>query len=192
MSRPLEAPSLQTLCDDLTAELTRDPRGRKVAALLAEYAAHCDCWAEHAHFDRAEYTRNLIHKNEHYELLLLCWEAGQASPIHNHMEQHCWMAVVEGVVEEVQFRRVADGAPLQEGRTTALERGGVAYIHDDIALHLVRSGAGARGASLHLYARPYATCLVYDRETGAEERKALVYHSLDGRRLESPVDAGSV
>jgi cysteine dioxygenase len=191
MSHLPEASSIEALCRDLTAEFERSSKGPRVAAMLAEYAANCDCWSAYKHYCEGEYTRHLIHKNEHYELLLLCWDAGQESPIHNHMDQNCWMAVVDGVVEEVQFSLASQG-PMVEGKSTSLERGGVAYIHDDIALHLVRAGGGARGASLHLYAKPYPTCLVYDRATGDECRKTLVYHAVHGQVLPEPVPSDQV
>lgn len=184
-----EALPLETLCRALTAEFERDPRGPRVAALLGEYARTCACWSSYTHYCPGEYTRHLIEKNEHYELLLLSWDADQESPVHNHMEQNCWMAVVEGIVEEVQYSLQCGGGPLLEGKTTAVERGGVAYIHDDIALHLVRAGGGARGASLHLYARPYATCQVYDPATGEESTKDLVYHAVRGEVHDPPLPA---
>jgi cysteine dioxygenase len=185
-SQPTEACTIETLCRDLTAEFERDAKGPKVAALLAAYAARHDCWLPYENFCAGEYTRHLIHKDEHYEMILLCWDAHQQSPIHNHMDENCWMAVVDGIVEEVQYTPTPEG-PLLEGKTTSLERGGVAYIHDDIALHLVRSGGGKRGASLHIYAKPYATCLVYDPATGAKSSKDLVYHAVRGEVLETPV-----
>ena len=42
------------------------------------------------------YTRNLIDKTPQYELLAICWEVGQASSVHNHRDQNCWMAVPIG------------------------------------------------------------------------------------------------
>ena len=182
-----EAPSLETLCRELNAEFERDPKGPRVATLLGDYAKSCECWANYAHYCPGEYTRHLIEKNEHYELLLLSWDADQESPIHNHMDQNCWMVVVEGIVEEVQFSCQGPGQPLLRGKATALERGGVAYIHDDIALHLVRSGGGQRGASLHLYAKPYATCQIYDPATGEESTKDLVYHAVRGVVQDPPM-----
>lgn len=31
-----------------------------------------------------KYARNLVEMNKHFELIVLCWESGQESPIHNH------------------------------------------------------------------------------------------------------------
>src|SRR5882672_2037731 len=47
-------------------------------------------------WDRQHYTRNLIDKTPLYELVAICWEVGQASSVHNHRDQNCWMAVPIG------------------------------------------------------------------------------------------------
>src|SRR5688572_30516840 len=94
---------LLELCQDVSREFQLDPKGPRVASLLARYAAaHAD-WRDWTMFDADCYTRNLVHREEHYELLLLCWGAGQKSPIHNHQGQRCWMAVLEGEISETLF-----------------------------------------------------------------------------------------
>ena len=63
-------------------------------------------------WDRQHYTRNLIDQTPLYELMAICWEVGQASSVHNHRDQNCWMAVPVGrlLVENYQrFRRISSG-----------------------------------------------------------------------------------
>src|SRR5271163_4098685 len=57
-------------------------------------------------WDRQHYTRNLIDKTPLYELVAICWEIGQASSIHNHREQNCWMAVPIGRLQVQNFHLV--------------------------------------------------------------------------------------
>ena len=92
------------LCSELLEEFGRDPRGTRVAGILGEHAPRVRAWRDWAVFDAAGYTRNLVHRCEAFELLLLAWDVGQESPIHDHAGQQCWMAVVDGSVEEVHFR----------------------------------------------------------------------------------------
>jgi cysteine dioxygenase len=174
---------IQTLVRALTEEFARDPRGKRAAKLLADYARTEDDWRRYAHFHRDAYTRNLVARTEAFEMLVLCWSRGQTSPIHDHAGQHCWMAVLDGIVEEVQYDRPSRPdarAPLAAHAPRAYERGAVAYIHDDIALHLVRCGPAGQGTSLHLYARPIDTCRVFDPATGAVLERTLLYHSVEG------------
>src|SRR5437867_6209069 len=53
-------------------------------------------------WDRQHYTRNLIDKTALYELIAICWEVGQASSVHNHRDQNCWMARSEEHTSELQ------------------------------------------------------------------------------------------
>lgn len=163
----------------LDAEFERDARAPRAAAILGEYVRQHADWRAYAHFAPKCYTRNLVGKTERYELLVLCWDALQSSPIHDHAGQNCWMAVLDGRIEEVQYAWPDAGhvGPLREQCARTYEAGKVAYIHDDIALHLVRPADGRRGISLHLYARPIATCNAYDEATGRMLPRVLTYHS---------------
>jgi len=163
----------------LTAEFERDPHGPRVAAILGDYARRHGDWRNFAHFADGRYTRNLVGRTETYELLVLCWDAGVASPIHDHAGQKCWMAVLEGRIEELQYEWPGARAtgPLRATGARGYEAGKVAYIDDDIALHLVRPADGRAGISLHLYSRPIETCLAYDESTGSVLPRQLTYHS---------------
>lgn len=188
-----DATTLNTLCRELSREFERDERGPGVAKLLAAYASSGSDWQAHSYLRPGGYTRNLVFKDGMYELLLLCWDAGEASPVHNHMDQNCWMAVLDGRMEEVQYA-CPEGppcGPLEPRRSLTFDAGQVAYISDEIGIHLVRPVDGS-GVSLHLYSRPYDVCKVYDLETGEESLKTLTYDSIDGERCEAPVHSSSV
>ena len=168
---------------ELVSEFERDAKGKKVATILSEYARANDDWRRFAMFQPTGYTRNLIARNEWFELLLLCWTAGQESPIHNHAGQNCWMAVLEGEIEEIQFEFPAGGAAcrLTETGRRRFVPGKCAFIHDEIALHRVRPAGGERGVSLHLYSRPIETCMLYDETTGQVAKRVMAYHSVRGK-----------
>lgn len=154
--------------------------GSAVAALLRDYAASEESWRPYALFRDDTYSRNLIWRCGDFELLLLCWNEGHVSPIHDHAGQQCWMAVLEGELEEVHFSQGEKDGPLEPGRVKAFPAGGVAYIHDDIALHLIRPKAGTRGVSLHLYSRPIDACRTFCGETGAPSEVCVGYHTVRG------------
>ena len=179
---------LDQLVSDLeTAFASPSPDGGRIATLLREYAAVHEDWREFAFFSDERYTRNLVHRTESFELLILCWGAGQVSPIHNHEAQDCWMGVLEGSIEEVRYPcpdEVQAGPPPVRG-SQAFSRGEVAFIRDDIGLHVVRGAHPDQpGVSLHLYAAPYDECSCYCPETGKITRKRLTNHSVRGRLLE--------
>jgi cysteine dioxygenase len=174
-------PAMDGLVEQLDRELARDPRGGQVAALLEGYAGVAADWRPYALFDPRTYARNLVRASEVYELLVICWQAGQASPIHDHQGQRCWMAVLEGTIEETLYREPAGRGPLIRGPVRCYGRGSVAFITDDMGLHEIRP-VGGPAVSLHLYSRPIRECRIFDRDSGEVTERALVYHSVAGVR----------
>jgi len=174
--------SLDQLVQALERHLRVHPEGPACAGLLAAYVQGAQDWQACSYFGAGSYSRNLIQRTRRFELLLLCWGEGASSPIHNHEGQRCWMAVLDGPMEEVHFRR-QDGAasgPLEPGPVRRFETGQVTYIEDEIALHLVRAMPGRRSISLHVYARPFDACNVYCEQTGELSSQALDYDSIRG------------
>lgn len=175
---------IQHFVEQLNAEFARDMRGPNVLALLEDYVANHDDWRRFAMFreDGTRYSRNLVERNDAYELLVLCWGPGQTSPIHNHEGQNCWMAILEGAIEEVYYRFPdGSGSPLaQVGEPTTYRAGQAGYISDEIALHLIRPSGDARAVSLHLYSRPFDKCNLYCPDTSEVTLCRLGYHSRHG------------
>jgi cysteine dioxygenase len=80
------------------AELRKFPEAafeqtEQLRRFLQETPLNPDSLAPYLIWDRQHYTRNLIDKTPLYELMAICWEVGQASSVHNHRDQNCWMAV---------------------------------------------------------------------------------------------------
>jgi cysteine dioxygenase len=137
-------------------------------------------------FKDAHYTRNLVARTDTFELLVLCWKAGQVSPIHNHHSQDCWMFIVDGILEETLFH--ADPVPLEEDRVrltltkkTSQGYGHFFYINDTLGLHQVGNGGSPEAISLHLYSLPFDSCNIYCEKTGKIQVKNLSYHSIRGK-----------
>jgi cysteine dioxygenase len=55
-------------------------------------------------FKAGTYARHRIFRNDHAELLILCWRSGQKTPIHDHNGSIGAVRVFEGVLWETMFR----------------------------------------------------------------------------------------
>ena len=62
-----------------------------------------------AAFGAQTYRRNLLHEGPGYHALVLCWRAGQRSPIHDHCGSSCAVQVLDGVATETAFALTAQG-----------------------------------------------------------------------------------
>jgi cysteine dioxygenase len=122
-------------------------------------------------WDRRHYTRNLIDKTPLYELMAVCWEVGQISNIHDHKQQNCWMAVPVGRLMVQNYRVLAQdlaAGTCDLAPTDLIEMNGANPCAVDPAhpVHRVYNPAefGQRAVSLHVYSRPYDSCVVYSDE----------------------------
>jgi len=77
-----------------------------IRRLLQNSPVDPDSLAPYLTWDRQHYTRNLIDRTPLYELMAICWEVGQASSVHNHRDQNCWMAVPLGRLQVENFHLV--------------------------------------------------------------------------------------
>src|SRR5215475_6242814 len=124
-------------------------------------------------WDRQHYTRNLIDKTPLYELIAICWEVGQTSSVHNHRDQNCWMAVPIGrlLVENfrVVFQSIDEGrCELETADTVEMRPGHPCAVDPLEPVHRVVNPKefNERAVSLHVYSRPFDTCVVYSPEQG--------------------------
>lgn len=60
-------------------------------------------------FGDKTYRRNLLHEGPAYHALVLCWRAGQRSPIHDHHGSSCAVRVLEGIATETAFAATPHG-----------------------------------------------------------------------------------
>ncbi|QDU67731.1 cysteine dioxygenase [Engelhardtia mirabilis] len=176
----MSSSSIDQLASTIGRELERPGGQAAIAGIIAEYARQADDWRAHAHFAEVGYTRHLLARTERFELLLLCWNAGLASDLHDHSGQSCWMTLLDGQIAEDRFRRDAAGS-VQKVGTLDLDLAVPAFIDDGLGLHVIRNSPHHRSASLHVYARPVESCGIYCRDTGQVlEERSLRYDTVRG------------
>lgn len=136
------------------------------------------------------YTRNLVYKDDRFEMLAICWEAGQQSTVHNHAEQKCWMTVPVGRLKGQNFGVVeADEArnycKLYETDSFELADCLSAKVELEEPIHQILNLAeyGERAVSVHIYSKPFEKCLSYCRETDTVKEVELCYTSIGGKLL---------
>ncbi|CAJ1364893.1 unnamed protein product [Effrenium voratum] len=125
-------------------------------------------WQQHAVFRRGRYTRNIVgYSPNQFIALLLCWERGQQSPIHDHSGAHCFIKMLSGQLQEQKFLWAADGnagAEVDEPGVmdAAKPEKSVSFMHDSLGLHRISNPSTEEVAvSLHIYSPPFRECLVF-------------------------------
>lgn len=137
-----------------------------------------------AYFSNEDYTRNCIAKNSNFELLLLCWNPGQETPIHCHNSQECWVVILDGILEEEKFLYNYDKKELIQTEEAELTGTVISYMTDDLGYHLLRNPSKNKSISLHLYVNPIDECSTICPETGKREWVKTCYHSYRGELID--------
>jgi cysteine dioxygenase len=144
-----------------------------VRRLLQDTPVASDTLTPYLTWDRQHYTRNLIDRTPLYELMAICWEVGQASSVHNHRDQNCWMAVPLGRLLVENFHLVEQNLDsghchLEPLNTVEMNISHPCAVDPADPVHRVINPQefNQRAVSLHVYSRPFDTCVVYSPEQG--------------------------
>lgn len=133
------------------------------------------------------YTRNLVYKDDRFELMAICWEKGMSSQVHDHAGQKCWMTVPIGRLrgqnfavaemdESTAFCRLieTDSFELSECLAAKVE------LEEPIHQVLNLPEFDQRAVSIHIYSRPFDSCVSYCRDSNTYKSVPLFYTSIAG------------
>lgn len=172
---------LRSLSDE---EFTSD----RVYEIIAEEPVEVDSISPYFFWSSKFYTRNLIYKDERFELMALCWEVGQSSQIHNHADQKCWMVVPVGKLRGQNFRvaeidEKRNYCKLIPAETFELSNWLASKVEIEEPIHQIFNlpEFGSRAVSLHIYSKPFDRCLCYCNKTNSFKEVKLFYTSIYGK-----------
>jgi cysteine dioxygenase len=132
------------------------------------------------------YTRNLVYKDERFEMMAICWEPGQMSRVHNHADQRCWMTVPRGRLKGQNF--AIDEFDAEKGHCKLRETDSfelsdclTAKVELEEPIHQILNLGDERAVSIHIYSKPFNRCISYCRDTDTFKEVSLYYTSIDGK-----------
>lgn len=193
----VQAASKPVPIQNFVAELQKFPeaafdRIESIIRFLQSTPVASDTLTPYLTWDRQHYTRNLIDKTPLYELVAICWEIGQASSVHNHREQNCWMAVPVGRLRVENYRVIsqeldAGTCQLETADTVEMNPSQPCAVDPLEPVHRVYNPRefNQRAVSLHVYSRPFDTCVVYSQEQGTCGVIKLHYQTEYGKPAKS-------
>ena len=160
----------------------------KVQEYIVSHAVRPETLDKYLFFSKGNYTRNLIFKNEVFECMTICWEVGQASRIHNHRDQNCWMSAPIGRLRIQNFRvderdpghgtcRIVPTEIYEMNASNPVHVNPLEPVHQVLNLPEFKQ----RAVSIHVYSKPFDTCEVYQREKGTYCDVPLHYTSEYGK-----------
>jgi cysteine dioxygenase len=106
-SEPLEHMSIELSLAELVRKLEVDSSmgPALMQNVLARLAVPLLDIQSHARFSDHRYARNLVHKTDRFEIMIMCWHAGQRSSIHDHAGSLGGLKILQGTLTESLFER---------------------------------------------------------------------------------------
>jgi cysteine dioxygenase len=167
--------------------------------------------ARYVHWNDALYTRNLIYRDDLFEIMAVCWQKGHKTVLHTHNGQLGWMMVNRGIAEVTNFKwqgcnaaegQNVDGLDCLAGATeiqlsrehveTCVRGGSVNAIDRERTIHRVAVVGEEPVVSIHIYSKPIDSCVAFDFETRRCYRRQLRYYSKFGDVVMTPADIQSL
>jgi len=167
--------------------------------------------APYVHWNDALYTRNLIYRDDLFEIMAVCWQKGQKTVLHTHTGQLGWMMVNRGIAEVTNFKWqgcnaaegqnvggldcIAGATEIQLARehVETCGRGGPVNAIDRVrTIHQVAVVGDEPVVSVHIYSRPIDSCVAFDLEAPRCYRRQLRYYSRFGDVVMTPSDIQSL
>ncbi|NQW44749.1 MAG: cysteine dioxygenase family protein [Deltaproteobacteria bacterium] len=186
-SYPMKQTSLNEFLEFLNKQTARSFKTNAVHDYLATHAIDHEEFLPYTFFREETYGRNLVAKNEFFELLVLTWLPEQRTPIHDHADQRCWMLMELG---SLTFKNYEAVGPITEGKQFSLTPTGKAetlkagtnavYIDDGIGLHSIANASRKPAISVHLYASPIPRCRIYNESLKNFSWVDLEYFTFSG------------
>ncbi|WP_425391130.1 cysteine dioxygenase [Ekhidna sp.] len=121
-------------------------------------------------WDDEKYARNVLARNENFEVLLICWEEGQSSPIHDFNAQEAWIHPIQGMLREERFKINVDDDRLEKVSNVLLGTDEFSYMNQ-VGIHRYSNANKARTVSLNIYSKPVSEWHVYDEASSNSTMK---------------------
>jgi cysteine dioxygenase len=163
MSQSVRTPI--TTIEQLVRELTQGPGRRGFLEILDRIDIPVDEFEPYSRWNEKHYTRNCIARTDAFELLLICYEPGQRTSIHDYSTEEAWVHPLVGTVLEERFE-CAPGGPLRKVSSARLDPGSFSYLHNGRGIHRYINNDMGRSMTLNLYARPLNKWKMYDEGSG--------------------------
>jgi len=143
---------------EILVEAARAPERPTPGCLASRVARQAERYLDRVRFDPARYVRHPILFWDHWEVMLIAWESGQITPIHDHRGVLGGMAILSGSLEEERFttpRLVPELADTRLRPEGDLSETGPTVLHRLIT-------RSPRAVSLHIYRPPLRTMGIWD------------------------------
>lgn len=122
-------------------------------------------WKQYVKFSDNVYERVKIptFSNNVFEIIIICWNKSQQSPVHDHPTNGCILKVLGGELkEEIYNKQIIDNnIKYIYEKTNNVPTNTVSYMEKNQKIHKIVNG-NHKSVSIHVYAPPKYNPINYD------------------------------
>ncbi len=177
------AMKLPKLIDDLLRDLGRRPERPTPGSVILPVAREIEPFLDGVRYSGERYMRHPVYLARDWEVMLISWESGQKTPIHDHRGVTGSMLVFSGGLIEETFETPGGKPELLERAERA---SGDTCLTSPTLLHRLFPRRG-RSLSLHIYRPPLREMGIWETDGMKEVRPSDYDLPAD---VLSPAEAG--
>lgn len=136
----------------------------EMADILHRLAVSPEELTAHALFSDKRYARNLVHKTSGFEIMIMCWKAGQRSSIHDHAGSLGGLRILSGELTESLFEKAPNG--MIKSLSSADYPTSSTRVEETSLIHQISNlqSENRQAISVHIYVPPLVRMNVYSLE----------------------------
>ena len=118
----------------------------------------------HALFSERRYARNLVHKTDRFEIMIMGWNSGQRSSIHDHAGSLGGLKILRGELTESLFEKAPNG--MIKSLSSVDYSAGEMRVEETHLIHQISNlqDENRQSISIHVYVPPLVRMNVYSLE----------------------------
>ena len=106
-------------------------------------------YLQYLSFDTLKYKKNLVYRDNDFEIFVVGWRPKQSTKIHNHSENGCLFKILDGSIVEQLYDK-----DLKFLGHKLLKKDMNSYIHNSRCYHSMNNISLNNTVSLHIYSPP--------------------------------------
>jgi len=118
-------------------------------------------WANFEFYDSEKYKKNLVFRNNQFEIFIVCWSEYQGTQIHDHADNGCILKVLQGQLTEYKY----DTKSLKLKEICNLPTNSFSYIDNTGNYHKIINNSNENAVSLHIYSPPNYQGKIYQESS---------------------------
>lgn len=153
---------------EILVSASGSPQRPTPANLVKLLSREAERYLDRVRFDVTQYVRHPVLFWEDWEVMIIGWQSGQMTPIHDHRGVLGGMAVLSGSLAEERFTTPSGAPRLSDSRVRP--EGDLSHT-DPTVLHRLTPRT-PRAVSLHVYRPPLRTMGIWDANGITEIRRS--------------------